>query len=416
MSGMVHRRTAMSRWPCGIALLLFGVFLTSTGGTQALNDDAERFVIDVPKLVLDDLRERLARTRWPDQLPETGWAYGADTGYLQELVAHWRTDFDWRAQEARLNAFEHYRAEVGGMKIHFLHARSSDPDAIPLLLLHGWPSSFVQMLDIVPMLTDPEAHGLPAEPSFSVVAASLPGFGFSDIPARPGIGFRTTAELMAELMHDVLGYRRYGVRGSDLGGNIVRQMALLHPDQVIGVHLTGMIGTDGADPPFTEAERAFIEADAATIPERAYARLQMSKPQTLAHALNDSPAGLAAWIIEKFRAWSDSNGDVESRFTKDELLTNLTIYWATGTAPASVRIYYDFVREPTVRGRIERPVGMLMSTKDLFPAAPREWGERFFNVVRWVETDVGGHFLEWEEPELVARELQAFFGAITSER
>lgn len=216
-------------------------------------------------------------------------------------------------------------------------------------------------------------------------------------------------------MHDVLGYQQYGVRGSDLGGNIVRQIALRHPDQVIGVHLTGMIGTAGAEPPFTPAERAFIEADAATQSERAYARLQMSKPQTLAHALNDSPVGLAAWIIEKFRAWSDSGGDVESRFSKDELLTNLMIYWVTGTAPASVRIYYEFSREPVVTSRIERPVGMLMSTKDLFPAAPREWGERFFNVARWVETDVGGHFLEWEEPELVARELQAFFASIQSE-
>ena len=197
---------------------------------------------------------------------------------------------------------------------------------------------------------------------------------------------------------------------------IVRQMALRHPDQVIGVHLTGMIGTADAKPPFTPAEQAFIDADAATQVERAYARLQMSKPQTLAHSLNDSPAGLAAWIVEKFRAWSDCNGDVESRFSKDDLLTNLMIYWVTGTAPSSVRMYYDFSHEPLTQGRIERPVGMLMATKDLFPPAPREWGERFFSVKRWVETDVGGHFLEWEEPELVSRELQIFFGSIIDER
>jgi pimeloyl-ACP methyl ester carboxylesterase len=183
---------------------------------------------------------------------------------------------------------------------------------------------------------------------------------------------------------------------------------------VIGVHLTGMIGTAGAKPPFTAAEQRFIDADAATQPERAYARLQMSKPQTLAHALNDSPVGLAAWIIEKFRAWSDCNGDIESRFTKADLLTNVMLYWATETAPSSVRMYYEFSREPVAEGRIERPVGMLMSTKDLFPAAPREWGERFFSVTRWTETAAGGHFLEWEEPELVARELQAFFGPIVS--
>jgi pimeloyl-ACP methyl ester carboxylesterase len=372
----------------------------------------EPFRIEVPAPVLRDLAERLARARWPDQLANTGWSYGADTAYLRELVRYWQNDYDWRAEERRLNGFEHFRAEIDGTLIHFVHAKSRDRSAVPVLLLHGWPSTFVQMLDIVPLLTDPAAHGLPRAPSFHVVAASLPGFGFSSVPTRPGVGFATSAELMAKLMHDALGYQRYGVRGSDLGGVVVRQMALLHPEQVIGVHLTGIIGAGGAAPPFTPAEQKFIDASAAVEPELAYARLQMSKPQTLAHALNDSPVGLAAWIIEKFRAWSDSNGDVESRFSKDELITNLMLYWVTGTAPASVRMYYDFVREPLKTGRIERPVGMLMSTKDLFPPAPREFGERLFNVQHWAETDVGGHFLEWEEPELVARDMQQFFGAI----
>jgi len=372
----------------------------------------ERFTIDVPEAVLTDLDDRLARTRWPDQLPGTDWSYGADTAYLRELVDHWQRGYDWRAEERRLNRFEHYRASIDGTRIHFVHAKSRDPNAIPVLLLHGWPSSFVQMLDIIPLLTDPAAHGMPGAPSFHVVAASLPGFGFSDIPSRPGVGFATSAELMAKLMHDALGYERYGVRGSDLGGVIVRQMALLHPEQVIGVHLTGIIGGAGGQPPYTAAEQKFIDAAAAIEPEIAYARLQMSKPQTLAHSLNDSPVGLAAWIIEKFRAWSDSNGDVETRFSKDELITNLMVYWVTGTAPSSVRMYYDFVREPQKAGRVEVPVGMLMSTKDLFPAAPREFGERLLNVQHWVETDTGGHFLEWEEPEIVARDMQTFFGGL----
>jgi pimeloyl-ACP methyl ester carboxylesterase len=388
------------------------VVVDSPVRAQESRSRAERYVIDVAEPVLDDLRERLERTRWPDQLAGTGWSYGTDTAYLRELVDYWLNDFDWRAQETRLNGFEHYRAAIDGTRIHFVHARSRDADAIPLLLLHGWPSSFVQMLDIVPLLTDPSAHGLPDAPSFHVVAASLPGFGFSDVPTTPGVGFASIAELMAELMTNALGYSQYGVRGSDLGGVIVRQMALLHPEQIIGVHLTGMIGAAGGEPPFTAAERAFIDATQTVEPELAYARLQMSKPQTLAHALNDSPVGLAAWIVEKFRAWSDSNGDVESRFSKDELLTNLMVYWVSQTAPASIRIYYDFVREPLAAGRIERPVGMLMSTKDLFPPAPREWGERFFNVRHWIDTDVGGHFLEWEEPELVARDLQTFFGGL----
>lgn len=401
-----------------VAFLVLHAVETENGWAQdmATHRAAERFVIDVPRGVLNDLDERLARTRWPDQPPGAPWAYGADTAYLRELVAYWRSDFDWSKQQDRLNEFEHYRALVGGMRIHFLHARSRDRDAIPLLLLHGWPSSFVQMLDVIPLLTDPAAHGLPSAPSFHVVVASLPGFGFSDIPTQPGVGFATSADLMAELMHEVLGYTTYGVRGSDLGGSVVRQIGLRHPEQVIGVHLTGMIGVAGGQPPFSMAEQAFIEADAESQPERAYARLQMTKPQTLAHSLNDSPVGLAAWIVEKFRAWSDSGGNVERRFSKDELLTNLMVYWVTGTAPSSVRIYYEFSREPETQGRIERPVGMLMSTKDLFPPAPREWGERFFNVQRWRTTDVGGHFLEWEEPELVARELQAFFGAIPSEK
>ncbi|HLF11755.1 MAG TPA: epoxide hydrolase [Gammaproteobacteria bacterium] len=370
------------------------------------------FTIQVPEPVLADLRERLARTRWPDQLPGTGWDYGADTAYLKELVDYWQNDFDWRAQEARLNRFDHFRADIDGQRMHFIHARSRDPDAIPLLLLHGWPSSFVQMLKIIPLLTDPAAHGLDDAPSFHVVAASLPGFGFSAIPTRPGVGFATSAALMAKLMTEVLGYQRYGVRGSDLGGVIVQQIALTHPEQVIGVHLTGIIGTAGGQPPFTAAEQAYVDASRAMETELAYARLQMSRPQTLAHALTDSPTGLAAWIIEKFRSWGDTSGDIESRFSKDELLTNLTTYWVTGTANSSIRIYYEFIREPTKTGRIEVPVGMLMSHKDLFPAAPREWGERLFNVVRWTDTDTGGHFLEWEEPALVARDLQAFFGAL----
>ena len=396
---------------CGLLTMMP---LTSYAQGWSARAQPERFSIHVPDAVLIDLHDRLTHTRWPDQLPGTGWDYGADTAYLRQLITYWRDTFDWRAQEARLNRFEHFHASVGGMRIHFMHVRSSNADAVPLLLLHGWPSSFVQMLEIIPLLVDPAAHGLAGSPSFHVVVASLPGFGFSEIPTRTGVGFRVSASMMAELMHDVLGYPRYAVRGSDLGGNIVRQMALLYPDQILGVHLTGMIGTDGGTPPYTPAEQRFIEATNATLSERYYARLQMTKPQTLAHALNDSPVGLAAWIVEKFRAWSDTDGVLERRFSKDDLLTNLMVYWVTGSAPASVRMYYEFSHESLAAGRIEVPVGMLMSTKDLFPPAPREWGERFFNVQRWSETNVGGHFLEWEEPALVARELQAFFGAVTS--
>jgi pimeloyl-ACP methyl ester carboxylesterase len=395
------------------AVIATAICMTTPAETRAQGAPrAEPFTIAVSDAALADLRERLARTRWPDQLPNTDWSYGTDTAYLRGLISYWQRDFDWRAQEKRLNSFHQYRASIDGMRIHFIHERSRDPNATPLLLLHGWPSSFVQMLDLVPLLTDPASHGMPGAPSFHVVVASLPGFGFSDVPTRTGVGFATAAAQMATLMTYVLGYSRYGVRGSDLGGVIARQMALAHPDNVIGVHLTGIIGSAGGQPPFTAAEQKFLDATRNVEGELAYARLQMSKPQTLAMSLMDSPAGLAAWIVEKFRAWSDSHGDVESRFSKDELLTNLMVYWASGTAPSSVRIYYEFVREPLLPGRVETPVGMLMTTKDLFPAAPREWGERFLNVTRWVETDSGGHFLEWEEPEIVARDLQAFFSSL----
>lgn len=379
---------------------------------DAVRPRAEPFTIAVPDALLADLEDRLERTRWPDQLPSTGWAYGTDTAYLRELVEYWQNDFDWRAQEQRLNGFHQFRAAIDDTRIHFVHERSRDPNAIPLLLLHGWPSSFVQMLDLLPLLTDPAGHGMPGAQSFHVVVASLPGFGFSDPPTRTGVGFATAAELMTKLMTDVLGYERYGVRGSDLGGVIVRQMAATHPDRVIGVHLTGIIGAAGGQPPYTAAEQKFIDASAAIEGDIAYARLQMSRPQTLAVSLMDSPAGLASWIVEKFRAWSDSGGNLESRFSKDELLTNLMVYWASGTAPSSVRMYYEFVREPLKAGRLETPVGMLMTDKDLFPPAPREWGERLFNVTHWVNAERGGHFLEWEEPEIVARDLQAFFGPL----
>jgi len=394
----------------GIAACVFAVSCIGSRASaqSAASARVEPFTIAVPQTTLEDLESRLARTRWPDQLPGTGWDMGADTAYMRELADYWRNEYDWRAEEARLNRFDHYRATIDGIRVHFVHARSRDPNAIPLLMLHGWPSSFVQMLDIIPLLTDPPGDG----PAFHVVAASIPGFGFSDPPKRTPFGFPSSARVMITLMHDVLGYERYGVRGSDIGGVVVRQMAVIAPEQIIGVHLTGIIGTGGGVPPYTPAEEAFIEASRAIEPEIAYARLHSSKPQTLAVSLNDSPMGLAAWIVEKFRAWSDSDGDVESRFSKDELITNLMVYWVAQTAPSSIRTYYDFNRDPMVPGRIERPVGMLDTTQDLFPAAPREWGERLFNVQRWSVTDTGGHFLEWEDPALVADELRAFFGSI----
>ena len=374
----------------------------------------EAYRIHVPDEVLKDLKARLRNTRWPDQLEGTGWDYGTDTKYLRELVTYWEKDFDWRAQEKQLNAFHHYRANIDGLRIHFIHEKGKKPNSIPVLMLHGWPSTFVQFQKIIPLLTDPAAHGAPNAPSFDVVVASLPGYGFSDIPAERGFAIRAMADGFAKLMIETLGYKRFALRGSDIGGSVTQQLSLVYPDRVIGAHVTGMLRgtpTQGGPPP-SEAEKKFAEAlQVWEATELAYARMHGQKPQTLAVGLNDSPSGLASWIVEKFHRWGDTKGNIESRFSKDELLTNLTIYWATGTIGSSVRLYYEFTREKRVTGKVPVPTAVLIATHDMVPP-PRELSERLYNVVRWNQTDKGGHFLEWEEPQLVAQDMRAFFGSL----
>ena len=374
----------------------------------------EPYRIHVPDDVLKDLKARLRNTRWPDQIEGTGWEYGTDTEYLKTLAAYWARDFDWRAQERKLNTFHNYRVSIDGLRIHFIHEKGKGPNAIPVLLLHGWPSSFVQFQKIIPLLTDPAAHGAPDAPSFDVVVASLPGYGFSDIPTERGFAIQAMANRLMKLMTETLGYERFALRGSDIGQSITQQLALAHPEVVIGAHVTGVLRgtpTQGSGPP-SESEQKFNSAMAAwDATELAYARMHGSKPQTLAVGLNDSPAGLASWIVEKFRTWGDTRGNVESRFSKDELLTNLTLYWATGTAPSSVRLYYEFTREKRLQGKVQVPTAVLIATHDMVPP-PREVVERMYNVTRWTQTDVGGHFLEWEEPQLVAQDMRAFFGSL----
>jgi microsomal epoxide hydrolase len=376
---------------------------------------AKLYSIHVPDSVLNDLRARLRSTRWPDQLEGTAWEYGADTNYIRELCAYWADGFDWRAREAQLNRFRQFRAEIDGLGIHFIHEKgrkaANGPDPIPVLMMHGWPSTFVQFEKIIPLLTGPAAHGAADAPSFDVVVVSLPGYGFSDIPTTRGFAIRATAECFTKLMTDTLGYKRFALRGSDIGGSVAHQLALAHPELIIGAHVSGLLrGVPlQGDGPLSEAELKFNKDLAAwESNELAYARMHGQKPQTLAVSLNDSPAGLAAWIIEKFQSWGDTKGDIESRFSKDELLTNLTIYWATSTIASSVRLYYEFVREKRLTGRVAVPTAVLNATHDMVPP-PREVSERLYNVVRWNQTDRGGHFLEWEEPQLVADDMRAFF-------
>ena len=371
------------------------------------------FTVDIPDATLDDLRERLARTRWPDEVAGAGWDYGTNLSYLKELAAYWQDGFDWRARERDLNDFAHFRAEIEGVNVHFVHERGKGPNPTPLLLLHGWPSSFVQMLPIIPLLTDPAAHGGDVAVSFDVVAGSLPGYGFSDRPAERGWSVNRMAGLFHSLMTEVLGYARYGTRSSDLGAGVTTAIALAHPEALIGVHTGGTNPwVQGVPENLTAAEQAFVaDAQRWSMEEMAYAMEQSSKPQTLAYGLNDSPVGLAAWVVEKFRRWSDCDGDVEKRFSKDDLLTNLTIYWATETIGSSMRLYFESVRDPAGWVRPEVPTAMLMPAKDMFPT-PREWAERFGRIDRWTEIDRGGHFIEWEEPALVADDLRAFFASL----
>lgn len=365
------------------------------------------FRIAIPQPVLDDLAARLRATRWPDQIPGSGWDYGTDTDSLRALCAHWADGFDWRAQEARLNAHPQARVTVDGFGLHVLRRPAPGPGAIPLLVLHGWPSSFVQMLPLLDALPAAEArHGI----GFDVVVASLPGYGFSDIPAAPGMNMARAGALLAGMM-DALGFPRFAIRASDVGGGIARQIALARPEAVIGLHISG---TNPFLPPvlppnLTPEEEDFVATARAWVQaEGGYAHMHTTRPQTLAAALNDSPAGLAAWIIEKFRAWGDTGGDLFSRFDRDELLTNLTIYWVTGTINSSMRLYLENVRDPGRPGQVPVPTGMLMGPRDMFPT-PRSWAARAYRLEHWVEAEAGGHFMEWEEPAAVAADLCAFF-------
>jgi pimeloyl-ACP methyl ester carboxylesterase len=380
----------------------------------------EPYKIDVAAEVLSDLRQRLARTRWSYQVEGTGWEAGTDLHYLKELVHYWRDTYDWRKRETALNQFAHFKTEVDGAGIHFIHERGKGPHPFPLLLTHGYPDSFCRFVKIIPMLTDPESFGGEAEDAFDVVVPDLPGYGFSDKPTKPGTIFRVN-DLWAHLMTDQLGYKRFGAHGGDWGGTVTEQLARSHSDCVAAIHLT--------DVPFghlfqkpddaTSAEKRLFERNEEWLrKEGAYALIQSTKPQSLAHGLNDSPTGLAAWMVEKFRSWSDCGGDIESRFTKDELLTHIMIYWATESIGTSFLPYWDFANAGALTwikeglkkwtGSSKVPAAFALFPKDI-SQPPREWAERFFNVQRWTQMERGGHFAAMEEPELLAGDMREWF-------
>jgi len=389
--------------------------------SQSNDVPVEPFTIQIDDAVLDDLRERIWRSRWPGQVSGAGWDYGADPGYLRDLLATWAGGFDWRAAERALNTFAHFRARVDGLWIHFIHERGRGPDPLPIVLTHGWPSSFTEHLDLIPLLTDPAAHGGRAADAFDVVVTSLPGYGFSDQPTAPGLVNTTIADMWFRLMRDGLGYPRFGAHGSDIGAGVTSRLALRHPESVTGIHLSGM-SLATPEQPWSDAERDYLAGiEHWRQAEGAYSAIQATKPDTLACGLNDSPAGLAAWIIEKFRAWSDCGGDVESRFTREQLLTNLTIYWATQTIGSSVRLYYEHHRRGSAlrpADRIGVPAGFAIFANEFIPPGrpPRELAERNFLVDRWTELPRGGHFAALEEPGLLAEDIREFFRPLRRRR
>ena len=378
------------------------------------------FTVHVPQPALDDLQDRLVRARWPDAVERAGWDYGTDPDYLRELVAYWRDAFDWRAQEVAMNRFAHFRAEVPGpdmrpFGLHFLHERGRGPDPLPLVLSHGWPDSFLRMVKLIPLLTDPAAHGGDAADAFDVVVPSLPGYGFSDRPHVRGCSASQVATLFTRLMTEALGYARFGAHGGDWGSTVTEDLARDHAAAVVGIHLTDVPSRHARKPPAATLSPAEVEYLARyqqwQQDEGAYSMLQGTKPETLAYGLHDSPVGLAGWIVEKFRAWSDCGGDVETRFSKDELLGNIALYWLTGTIGSSVRIYYEEQQHPRpdANARVAGvPAGFARFPKDIVPP-PRAWAERFYDVRRWTEMPRGGHFAALEEPELLAEEIRAFF-------
>ncbi|WP_158918575.1 epoxide hydrolase family protein [Caulobacter sp. S45] len=374
------------------------------------------FKIQIPDDQLEDLKRRLRGTRWPDQIHGLGWEDGSDLGFLRRLTDHWLGAFDWRAHEARLNRLPQYMAKVEDAEIHFVHQPGRGPAPLPLVITHGWPGSFVEMEHVIPLLTDPAAHGGDPADAFHVVAPSLPGFGFSPAPMTQGVSSRRIAEFWRGLMEG-LGYERFCAQGGDIGAGVSAWMARLFPQTVIGAHLNYIPGSyrpalGPAQPPITEAEQAFLDRGAKwAASEGAYALLQSTKPQTLAYALTDSPVGLAAWIVEKFRSWSDCDGDVESVFSLDALLTDISLYWFSGSVGASLRLYKENRLAPLTfeaSERVRPPLGVALFPHEL-STPPRSWVERSFNVERWTAMPRGGHFAAMEEPALLAEDIRAFF-------
>ena len=392
---------------------------TSSATLQEMGDKVViPFKITIPDEAIDDLNRRLSSTRLPDQLEGVSWEYGTELGALSDLTAYWREGFDWRAQEAKLNSFDQFMVTVEGANIHTIHQRSANLDAIPLLLVHGWPGSIAEFHKLIGPLTDPETHGGDIADSYHVIAPSLPGFGFSQAPTEPGMNPERIALLLAGLMQ-TLGYERYAIAGGDWGAVINSHHANHFPERLIGLHSNMIL----AGPPEDKTQRENVTASEAELRETrgdymrgelAYQQIQATKPQSLGYALNDSPAGLAAWILEKFHGWTDmpqgAGGNLDDYFSKDELLTNISIYWFSESITSSMRIYYENRAVPQIKptGYIDVPTGVALFPAEIY-ITPRAWAEAAYDIRHWAQLEKGGHFAALEQTQTYLDELNTFF-------
>jgi epoxide hydrolase len=383
--------------------------------------EIEKFRIDVPQQDLDDLADRLARTRWPSVLPGPAWQRGVPVGYLRDLAAYWQDGFDWRAQEAQLNSVPQYTTQIDGQKIHFQHIQSPEPDATPLLLIHGWPGSIAEFRHVTAPLTDPRAHGGDPADAFDLVIPSLPGFGFSGPVTEPGWSSRRIAVALAELMRS-LGYDRYGAQGGDFGAFVAPDLGRVDPDHVVGIHVNA--ATMGFIPfgDIPEAEQATLSPTEKERVQRlgnyltdgnGYFEIQATRPQTLSYALTDSPAGQLAWIAEKFKEWTNSGHQLpEEAISRDDILTDVSIYWFTRTAGSSANVaYYEGMHSGEWPTPSAVPTGVAVFAEDV---AIRRYAEQANNIVHWSDFDTGGHFAALETPDLLVQDVRAFFAFLRS--
>lgn len=389
-------------------------------GKGAIMSTSQPFEIAIPEETLDDVRERLTKTRWAPDFANDGWEYGTNAKYLRELVGYWLEQYDWRAHEAEMNAFSHFKTTIDQVPVHFIHEQGKGPKPMPLVLNHGWPWTFWDLRKVIRPLADPASFGGDPADAFDVVVPSLPGYGFSSPLTVPGLNYWSTADLWVKLMQDVLGYEKFATQGGDWGALLSAQLGHKHADRLIGVHIHLMIpldfftnalpaaaeyATDEAG--WYEKTEHFFEAEAG------YFRLQATKPQTLAFGLNDSPAGLAAWLVEKRRTWSDCKGDVESRFSKDDLINTVMIYWLTNSFGTSARYYYEAAHNVWAPSHdrlpvVEAPTGCAVFLQEV-ALMPKNWAEKYYNLQSWNVMPSGGHFASMEEPEMLVEDIRSFF-------